>query len=52
MLPVNFGSHADYQNFVVTTLCKYYPEPDVFVRSTWNIIEHLRSLDLSLPINL
>ena len=28
MLPVNCGSHADYQNFVVTNLRKYYPNPD------------------------
>ena len=27
MLPVNCGSHADYQNFVVTNLRKYYPDP-------------------------
>ena len=26
MLPVNCGSHADYQDFVVTHLCKYYPD--------------------------
>ena len=26
MLPVNCGSHADYQNFVVTNLRKYYPD--------------------------
>ena len=29
MLPVNCGSHADYQNFVATNLRKYYPNPDV-----------------------
>ncbi len=28
MLPVNCGSHADYQNFVVTNLRKYYPVLD------------------------
>ena len=28
MLPVNCGSHADYQNFVITNLRKYYPNPD------------------------
>lgn len=47
MLPVNCGSHADYQNFVVTNLRKYYPVPDAFARSTWNIIEHFWNLDLS-----
>ena len=35
MLPVNCGSHADYQNFVVTNLRKYYPAPNTLARSTW-----------------
>ena len=39
MLPVNCGSHADYQNFVVTNLRKYYPNPNALARSTWDIIE-------------
>ena len=39
MLPVNCGSHADYQNFVVTNLRKYYPVLDALARSTWDIIE-------------
>ena len=40
MLPVNCGSHTDYQNFGVTNLRKYYPTPDVLAHSTWNIIRH------------
>ncbi len=47
MLPVNCGSHADYQHFVVTNLRKYYPVPDVLARSTWDIIERFWNLDLS-----
>lgn len=47
ILPVNCGSHSDYQNFVVTNLRKYYPNPDVLARSTWDIIEHFWNLDLS-----
>ena len=47
MLPVNYGSHADYQNFVVTNLRKYYPDPDALARSTWDIIERFWNLDLS-----
>ena len=47
MLPVNCGSHADYQNFVVTNLRKYYPNPDALARSTWDIIERFWNLDLS-----
>ena len=47
MLPVNCGSHADYQDFVVTHLRKYYPDPDALARSTWDIIERFWNLDLS-----
>ena len=47
MLPVNCGSHADYQNFVTDNLRKYYPNPDALAPSTWNIIERFWSLDLS-----
>jgi hypothetical protein len=41
MLPVNCGSHTDYQNFVVTNLRKYYPDSNAFSRDTWDIIERL-----------
>ncbi len=47
MLPVNCGSHADYQNFLTENLRKYYPDPDVIARSTWDIIERFRTLNLS-----
>ena len=47
MLPVNCGSHADYQHFVVTNFRKYYPDPDALARSTWDIIEHFWNIDLS-----
>lgn len=47
MLPINCGSHADYQDFVVTHLRKYYPDPDALARSTWDIIERFWNLDLS-----
>lgn len=47
MLPVNCGSHADYQNFVVTNLRKYYPDPNAFSRDTWDIIERFWNLDFS-----
>ena len=47
MLPVNCGSHADYHNFVVTNLRKYYPDPNALARSTWDIIERFGNLDLS-----
>ena len=47
MLPINCGSHADYQNFVVTNLRKYYPNPTALARSTRDIIERFWNLDLS-----
>lgn len=47
MLPVNCGSHADYQNLVVENLRKYYPNPDSISRTTWGIIDHFWNLDLS-----
>ena len=46
MLPVNCGSHSDYQNFVVTNLRKYYPNPDALARSTWSIIERFWNLEI------
>ena len=52
MLPVNCGSHADYHNFVVTNLRKYYPNPNALARSTWDIIERFWNLDLSFTILL
>ena len=47
MLPVNCGSHSDYQSFVVENLRKYYPNPDSIARSTWDIIDRFWNLDLS-----
>ena len=47
MLPVNCGSHADYQNFVVENLRKYYPNPDSISHDTWDIIDRFWNLDLS-----
>ncbi|MDD3416220.1 MAG: hypothetical protein PHY47_19840 [Lachnospiraceae bacterium] len=47
MLPVNCGSHADYQNFILENLRKYYPNPDSIARSTWDIIDRFWNLDLS-----
>ena len=47
LLPVNCGSHSDYQNFLVENLRKYYPDPNVFSRDTWDIIERFWNLDKS-----
>ncbi|SFC27987.1 hypothetical protein [Butyrivibrio sp. YAB3001] len=47
MLPVNCGSHTDYQTFVVDNLRKYYPNPDSISQNTWDIIDRFWNLDLS-----
>ena len=47
MLPVNSGGHTAYQTFVLENLRKYYPDPSVFAKSTWDIIERFWNLDLS-----
>lgn len=47
ILLVNCGTHADYQNFVIENLCKYYPDPDAISRDTWDIIDRFCNLDLS-----
>ena len=47
MLPNISGGHTAYQNFVVTNLRKYYPNPDALAPSTWDIIERLWNSDNS-----
>lgn len=47
LLPVNYSSYSDYQNFLVENLRKYYPDPNVFSRDTWDIIERFWNLDKS-----
>lgn len=47
MLPDISGGHSAYQNFLVTNLRKYYPDPDSIARSTWDIIDRFWNLDLS-----
>lgn len=47
MLPVYSGGHSAYQDFVVTNLRKYYPNPDSISRATWDIIDRFWNLDLS-----
>ena len=47
MLPFNPGGHAAYQDQVVTNLRKYYPDPSSLPKSTWDILEHFFSLDLT-----
>jgi len=46
MLPSNPGGHAAYQDHVLSSLRKYYPEPSSIPKSTWNIIERFYHLNL------
>lgn len=41
MIPVNCGSHADYQNFVITKIRKYYPDPNALSHFARDIINRL-----------
>ena len=47
LLPVTFGGHTTYQDFLKTNLPNYYPNPNSIPSSTWNIIERFWHLDLS-----
>lgn len=47
MLPVNSGGHTAYQNFILENLRIYYPDPTVFLKSVWDIIDRFWFLDLS-----
>ena len=47
MLPANSGGHTAYQTFVLENLRKYYPDPTVFAKSTWDVIERFWNLELS-----
>ena len=51
MLPVNPGGHAAYQNFVVTNLRKYYPNPNAFSRVTWDTLNVSGILIFLIPMN-
>lgn len=47
MKPVSSGGHAAYQDHVLTLMRKYYPDPDMLPRSTWEIIDRFWHHDLS-----
>lgn len=48
----NSGGHTAYQTFVLENLRKYYPDPTVFAKSTWDIIERFWNFDLSYTDDL
>ena len=44
MLPVNCGSHADYQHFVVTNFRKYYPDSDALAPPLPGILSNVSGI--------
>ena len=47
MLPCNPGGHAAYQDTFVSDFLKFYPDPFVLSKSTWDYIVQFWYLDLS-----
>ena len=48
MLPYNPGGHAAYQDSFVSDFLKFYPNPFVLSKDTWDYIVQFWYLDLSL----
>ena len=48
MLPCNPGGHTAYQDTFVSDFLKFYPNPFVLSKSTWDYIVQFWFLDLSL----
>ena len=48
LLPTNPGGHAAYQDTFVSDFLKFYPNPFVLPKSTWDYIVQFWYLDLSL----
>ena len=47
MLPCNPGGHAAYQDTFISEFLKFYPDPFVLPKSTWDYIVQFWYLDLS-----
>ena len=47
MLPYNPGGHAAYQDTFVSDFLKFYPDPFVLSKDTWDYIIQFWFLDLS-----
>lgn len=47
MLPCNPGGHAAYQDTFVSDFLKFYPDPFVLSKDTWEYIIQFWFLDLS-----
>ena len=48
MLPTNPGGHSAYQDTFVSDFLKFYPDPFVLSKDTWDYIIQFWYLDLSL----
>lgn len=47
MLPINSGGHTAYQDTFVSSFLKFYPNPFVLTKSTWNHVVQFWYLDPS-----
>ncbi len=47
LLPCNPGGHAAYQDTFVSEFLRFYPDPFVLPKSTWDYIVQFWYLDLS-----
>lgn len=52
MLPVTSGGHTAYQDFFVTNFNKFYPDPFILSKDTWDAIIEFWYLDLSITDSL
>ncbi len=52
MLPCNLGGHTAYQDTFVSEFLKYYPNPFILPKDTWDYIIQFWYLDLSLTDSL
>lgn len=52
MLPCNIGGHAAYQDFVLTEIFYFYPDPFSLSKDTWETMIDFWHLDLSLTDSL
>lgn len=52
MLSCNIGGHAAYQDFILTKIFHFYPDPFAFSKDIWKIIIEFWNLDLSLTDSL
>lgn len=48
MLPCNIGGHAAYQDTFVSDFLKFYPDPFILSKDSWDYIVQFWYLDLSL----